>query len=634
MKLRYRAHGSLLNLIIAGCVVVVLVLLPQVSMAQVPVSVLTHHNDNFRTGQNLSETYLTPSGVNTAHFGQLFTQPVDGYVVAEPLYVPNLQINGATHNVVFAVTLHDGVYAFDADSNTGGNASPLWYNSLIDPPNVTTVPIADQGCPANGYTEMGILGTPVIDSTTDTMYLVAKTLENGNYVFRLHALNILTGQEAPGSPVVIQASYTSNGEVVTFTDQHRMQRPALLLSNGVVYIGFGTMGCKADPPSTGWFMAYSASTLQQLGVLDVGPREIAVPGIWMSGDGPAVDSSGNVYLATGDGAFDYNLGGLDYGDTLMKVSLGSGSFDLIDYFTPYDQAELDADDLDLGSSGPVLLPTQPGPNPNLAVIAGKAGEIYLVNQDSLGGYNSAVDQVVQEVPFDASATFVEIYGGATYWNELVYFGAGGYPIEAFALTNGLLSTSPAQKTARNYNISSLFSISADGEENGILWSLEQTYNGVSDTGSILNAFNATNLELLYSSGLNPATHLDFPMVANGKVYVGTQNNLTVFGLLPKIQPTQGNAQTGQVGTELPVALRVAVGNVYTKQGIAGVTVNFSDGGKGGTFSNPNPVTNSAGIAVTTYTLPPTPGTYILGATGKGLVTGYFTEKATAAAVIK
>jgi len=353
-----------------------------------------------------------------------------------------------------------------------------------------------------------------------------------------------------------------------------------------------------------------------------------VPGIWMGGDGPAVDSTGNVYFATGDGMFDYNLGGLDYGDTLMKVSLQNGSFDLIDYFTPYNQSDLDDNDLDLGSSGPVLLPAQPGPNPNLAVIAGKGGEIYLVNQDGLGGYNSAVDQVVQEVPFDENNTFPEIFGGATYWNQFVYFGAGGSPIEAFSLSNGLLSSTPALTTPKNYNISSLFSISANGQQNGILWALQQIYNGSTGTGSYLEAFNASSLTPLYSALLNPSTHLAFPMVANGKVYVGTQNNMTVFGLLPKIQPTLGSGQTGAAGTQLRVALCVAVGNVYTRQGAAGVTVNFSDGGKGGTFSNPSPVTNSQGIALTSYTLPPTAGGVVISVTSKGYVTGYFTETAT------
>jgi len=406
--------------------------LPSSSLAQV--SVLTHHNDNLRTGQNLSETYLTPSVVNATRFGELFAQPLDGMAVAEPLYVPNLLVNGTTHNVVFVVTLHDGVYAFDADNNTGNNAAPLWYTSLIDPPSVTTVPIADQGCVNHNFTEMGILGTPVIDPTTNTMYLVAKTLESGSYVFRLHALNIQTGKESTGGPVPIQASYVSNGDVVTFTEQHRMNRPALLLSNGVVYIEFGTMGCKGAPPSTGWMMAYNASNLQQLAVLDVGPTQRATPGIWMGGDGPSVDSNGNVYLATGDGLFDYDLGGLDYGSTLMKVSLNGDALSLVDYFTPYNQDYLNDNDLDLGSGGLVLLPPQSGPYPNLGVIAGKEGTIYLINQDSLGGYNPAADQVLQEIPFNASET-INLNGGATYWNQNIYFGGvnddHGIPVQMF-----------------------------------------------------------------------------------------------------------------------------------------------------------------------------------------------------------
>lgn len=630
MKSHFRAE----TLIRALCVVLVSLVLSLPSLAQV--SVLTHHNDNSRTGQNLSETYLTPATVNTGHFGELFTQPVDGVVVAEPLYVPNLTINGATHNVVFVVTLHDGVYAFDADSNTGSNASPLWYNSLISPPTVTSVPIADQGCGVDtGYTEMGIMGTPVIDPTTNTMYLIAKTLESGNYVSRLHALNIATGQETFGGPVLIQASYVSDGKTVTFLTQHRMQRPALLLTSGMVYIAFGTMNCKAAPPSTGWLMVYSASTLQQMAVLDVGPAVPAVPGIWMGGDGPAVDSNGNVYVATGDGLFDYNLGGLDYGDTLMKLSLGSSSLDVVDYFTPYNQSYLDVNDLDLGSSGPVLLPTQPGPNPNLAVIGGKGGMIYLINLDSMGEYNSAFDNVVQEVPFNNLES--EIFGGATYWNQFVYFGSGGSPIEAFSLNDGLLSTSPTMTTKGTYTIPSLFSISANGNTNGILWAVAQTYKkGALHTGASLDAFNATNLDPLYISApprdpIDPGFHLTIPMVANGKVYVGTQDSLTVMGLFPEIVANEGNKQTGQVGTELPTPLRAFVKSAYTGALMPGVTVNFSDGGSGGSFSNPSSVTNSKGDVITTYTLPAAPGVYTISASGTGLSTTYWTETATATA---
>lgn len=606
-------------------VVISVVAVPAIR-AQDPV--LTHRNDNSRTGQNLSETYLTPAVVNSTHFGQLFIQPLDGMAVAEPLYVPNLQINGATHNVVFVVTLHDGVYAFDADSNSGSNSAPLWYTSLIDPPNVTTVPIAEQGCVGHNFTEMGILGTPVIDPTSNTMYLVAKTKESGTYVFRLHALNIQTGKEALGGPIRIQASYTSNGDLVTFTEQHRMNRPALLLSNGVIYIEFGTMGCKSAGPSTGWMMAYSASNLQQLGVLDVGPTQSNTPGIWMGGEGASVDGNGDVYVVTGDGAFDYNVGGLDYGSSLLKVDIDSGDISLIDSFTPYNQDYLNENDLDLGSGALVLLPPQSGPYPNLGVLGGKGGVIYLINQDNLGGYNPAVDQVVQEVSFNPNE-LINLDGGATYWNENIYFGGVadgdiGVPVEMFSLSNGMLSTSPVAMTAKTYKFFSLFSISANGANNGILWGVE-----AQNTGSTLNAFNATNLASLFQSPQFDSTlHFVTPMITNGKVYVTTKNSMVVMGLFNQNLITGGNNQTGEAGTALKKPLSVRVTNAYTGAVMPGVTINFSDGGSGGTFGNPQPVTNSNGYAVTTYTLPAQTGVYKITASATGFTTAHFTEKAT------
>jgi outer membrane protein assembly factor BamB len=605
--------------------VVVLLALSASSLAQV--SVVTQHNDNARTGQNLSETDLTPSVVNTKHFGELFAQSVDAMVVGQPLYLPNLQINGGTHNVVFVTTLNNSVYAFDADSNTGSNASPLWFQNFGTP-----VPIAEQGCSFIGFATVGIVGTPVIDPGTGMMYLVAKTKENGNYVHRLHALDVTTGQEKAGGPVVIQASYNSNGNQVTFTDQHHMQRAALLLSDGVLYIPFGTAGCKGYPPSTGWMMAYNANNLQQLAVLDIGPTQDALPGIWMSGFGPAADKSGDVYVATGDGLFNYDVGGLDMGDTLLRLRLGGGVFGVADYFTPYNQADLYTRDLDLGSSGLVVLPHQPGPYPNLALIAGKQGMIYLVNRDNLGQYNPIADMVVQEVPFDPSLE-VPIFGGATYWNNFVYFGSRHFPIESFSLTNGMLSTTPVAKTAASYSTASQFSISAHGKHAGILWGVERVPN----VNSILDAFQATNLKLLYSSSENPtrdplhvASHYVLPTIANGKVYVGTTDNLVVMGLLSKIKPIAGNNQTGLVSTTLPKALKVKVKNIYTGQPMAGVTITFSDGGAGGSFSHPTAVTNDDGVAGTKYTLPAEEGVYQITASNLTFITGHFTETATGA----
>lgn len=607
-------------------VVLASIMVSSLSPAQVPV--LTHHNDNSRTGQNLNETYLSPAVVNVNRFGQLFNQPLDGMAVAEPLYVPNLQIQGTQHNVVFVVTLHDGVYAFDAESNAGNNSLPLWYTSLIHPPDVTTVPIADQGCVGHNFTEMGILGTPVIDPNTQTMYLVAKTKEQGKYLFRLHALNLQTGRENAGSPVAIQGSYTSNGNLVTFSAQHRMNRPALLLSDGVIYIGFGNMGCKGSPPSTGWLTAYTESTLQQLLVLDVGPTQGAIPGIWMSGEGPSVDADGNVYVATGEGLFDYNVGGFDYGDTLMKVKLGGGSFDLLDYFTPYNQGYLTTNDLDLGAGGLILLPPQPGTYPNLGVIAGKEGVIYLMNLDNLGGYNPVIDQVVQEVPFNPTVD-IQLKGGYAYWNQNIYLGGigkggDGIPVEMFSLSNGLLSTSPVATTAKSYAFFSLLSISAHGAENGILWGVQQK-----STGSTLNAFDATNLASLYMSPqFDQTLHFVTPMIANGRVYVTTKDGLVVMGLLDETLIAGGNQQAGEVGKTLAKPLSVRVVNPYTGVAVPGITVNFSDGGKGGSFSNPSPVTNSQGYAITTYTLPADDGIYKITATNAGLTKATFTETAT------
>jgi len=182
---------------------------PTAGSVQCPLCMVTQHNDNFRTGQNINETILTPANVNSTQFGKLFAYNVDGFIVGQPLYLPNVSIPGAgTHNVVYVATQHDSVYAFDGDNNFGNNAAPLWQVSFINPAaGVSTVPIADQGCGVTTkFTEIGITGTPVVDPVTGTIYLLAKTKENGSYVHRLHALDVTTGQEKFGGPVVITAS--------------------------------------------------------------------------------------------------------------------------------------------------------------------------------------------------------------------------------------------------------------------------------------------------------------------------------------------------------------------------------------------------------------------------------------------
>jgi hypothetical protein len=313
---------------------------------------LTGRGDNSRTGTNSNEPYLTPANVNSAQFGKLFAYNVDGYVVAQPLYVPQVSIPGqGTHNVVYVATQHDSVYAFDAD--TLGTGTPLWSVSFINPgQGITTVPISDQGCAAvTAYTEVGVMGTPTIDASTGTFYVDAKTKEvvNGvtSYVHRLHALDITTGDEKFGGPVVISASVQGASGEVDFIPLPQQQRPGLLLSNGTVYLGFGSNGC--DTNAQGWVMAYNASTLEQVGVFSTAPGEPWGGSVWQAGVGVALDANGNVFFASANGVFDENIGGSDISDSVIQLSLGANGLSLTDYFTPFDQLNMGQHDLDLGS---------------------------------------------------------------------------------------------------------------------------------------------------------------------------------------------------------------------------------------------------------------------------------------------
>lgn len=305
------------------------------------VSVLTQAYDNARDGQNTNETILATSNVNPTQFGKLFTQALDGFETGQPLYVPNVYIasTGSMHNVVYVATQHDSVYAFDADSNSGVNASPLWHVNFLDPAHgITTVPVADEGCGVTGYSEFGIQGTPAIDLSTNAIYVLAITKENGKYVHRLHALDLGTGAELFGGPVTISGSVTISGQTYTFVDRYQMQRPGLLIQNGIVYIAFGSPGCNILS-EMGWVMAYDDGTLQQVGVFNDSPGVMA-SAIWMSGAGPAGDGRGNIYFSSGDGLYDVNLGGDHYGDSIVKLTQTGTTLPQTDYFTPYNQLYL------------------------------------------------------------------------------------------------------------------------------------------------------------------------------------------------------------------------------------------------------------------------------------------------------
>ena len=390
--------------------------------------VATYHNDNARTGQNIIETVLTPGNVNAAHFGKLYSFPVDGSVYAQPLYLPQVAMPGnGIHNVVMVATQHDSVYAFDADSPT---PAPLWQVSFLNPDaGITTLSPTDVNA-SDILPEIGITSTPVIDVASNTLYVVAATKENGAFYHRLHALDMTSGAEKFGGPRIIQASYPGtaqdgNDGVLSFSSRFQLQRAALLLSKGKVFIAFAS---NADSGLYhGWVVAYDAVTMKQAGAWVSTPNGYQ-GGIWMSGCGISADADGNLYLSIANGPFDAygEQPGANFSDSIVKLKSGTHGLTLADFFTPFSQAKMAQDDLDLGSSGVVLLPDQPGPYPHLAITSGKNGHIYLLNRDNFGGYNAGVKgnpQIVQEL----SGQLRQQMGTPAYWNGRLYFGAGISP---------------------------------------------------------------------------------------------------------------------------------------------------------------------------------------------------------------
>jgi hypothetical protein len=504
---------------------------------------MTYHNDAMRSGQDLNETVLTPSNVNSSTFGKLFSYSLDGLTFASPLYVQNVSISGqGFHNIAIVATEHDSVYAFDAD---GRSSSALWHVNFTNPAaGVTTVPASDTGETGDIPNEIGITGTPAIDPTTGTIYVVAATKEvsgsTTNYVQRLHALDLTTGAEKFGGPVVIQASVPgtgngSSGGILPFDSLHENQRTGGLLANGVVYFGFSSHG--DIEPFHGWVLGYNASTLQPVMAYCDTPNG-KNGGVWMNGDGVATDSTGSLYFISGDGTMDANTGGSDYGDSFIRLS-PSGTVQ--DYFSPSVQGTLSSQNLDLGSGGVLLLPDQGGAHPHEMVSAGKNGTIYLVDRDQMGGFNSGGDQIVQSlVNIFPNNSGIEggNFSSPVYWNGSVYFAPVALPVQAFALMNGLLSTSPTSQTSQSYGgRGGTMSISANGTNNGILWTLQTGGSGVP---GILHAYDATNIstELYNSNQAGTRDALDewdkftVPVVANGEVFVTSTSQLTIYGLLP------------------------------------------------------------------------------------------------------
>ncbi|HEX9110313.1 MAG TPA: Ig-like domain-containing protein [Terriglobales bacterium] len=588
-----------------------------VSVSRGQEAFVTGRSDNQRTGANVTETLLAPSNVNKNRFGRLFSRSIDYQALAQPLYVPNVSIPGlGTHNVVYVATMADSVYAFDADSNQGANAAPLWQVNFTDPASgITTASVATATLPcANtesggpGFIQEGIVSTPVIDSATGTLYVVAKTLENGTVRHRLHALDITTGHEKFGGPALIAATSISNaGHKTVFNSLHQKNRPGLLLLNGVIYIGFGSNYC--NDANSGWVLSYSAATLSQLAVFNTSPDH-GLTSIWHTGNGLAADEAGNIFVETAESgfAFDVPSGGQTFCNSVVKLA---PNLTVADYFTPWSVAFLNNHDLDLSSTGTLVLPDQAGPFPHELIAGGKQGFIYVLNRDHMGMFSPNDSQVLQEFPLIPGSTNTTIrdvlMSSPAYWNNTVYFAPIGSPILAFPLSGGLLGT---PLTTIKYPAGHSPSISANGNTNGILWDINAAQ---------LLAFDAVSLQLLYTTSqaaggrdtLPPLGHFATQTVANGRVYVATRTTLEVYGLFPLLALASGANQSATVFTALPAPIRVQISNPYAAVGIPGVSVAFSDGGKGGSFNPPSAVTDSNGFASTTYTVPKKSGTYTL-----------------------
>jgi len=505
-----------------------------VTISTSSVDVVTYHNDVARTGQNTGETTLTPTNVNEATFGKIGFLSTDGLVDAQPLYLSQLNIpSQGVHNVVYVVSENDTVYAFDADTG-----ATLWQVSVLGSGESAS---DNRGC-GQVSPIIGITSTPVIDRAHGVMYVVAMSKNGSTYFQRIHALDITSGAEMFGGPVTVQATFPgtgagSSGGNVIFDPKQYKERAALLLLNGTLYTTWASH-CD-DGPYTGWVMAYNASTLAQTAVLNLTPNGND-GAIWMAGAGPAADSSSNIYVLVGNGTFDTTLNGSgfpengDYGNGFVKISTSSG-LSVADYFTMSNTTSESNGDVDLGSGGCMVLPDVTD-NSNqvhhLAVGAGKDANIYVVNRDSMGKFNSSSNNIYQQL----SGLGGGVWSMPAYFNNAVYYGAVGDHIKAFTISNAKLSTSPAGQTSNTYGYPGATpSISANGTANGIVWIVENS------SPATLHAFDATNLATeLYNSNQASSGRDHFgsgnkfmtPTIVDGKVFVGTPTGVAVFGLLP------------------------------------------------------------------------------------------------------
>ncbi len=515
--------------------------------------IYTFHNDLPRTGQNLQEYALTAANVGSG-FGKRWSCAVDGDVYAQPLYVANLAIAGGTHNVLFVATQHDSLYAFDADDP---GCATYWHVNFLGA-GVTSIPAGDYGAGCNDIpTEIGITGTPVIGTTPQVLYVVAATKESGGYVQRLHALSLATGAEQANSPVAIQASVPINaGGSVTFSPLWQNQRAGLAFSGGGVFIAWSSH-CDLNTWH-GWLIRYDATTLAPTAVFNSTPNG-QEGGIWMSGGAPAVDPSGSLYVTTGNGSFDdsnnvlpplapnndFSMSFLKFDPTTLTVG---------DFYTPSNESLWSSEDWDISSSGITILPDGIGPtgHPNLLVGSDKQSHLWLIDRSAMGQFNKAADNTVQylTLPNASDCGDACVYATPAYHNGTVYISYGYGPLLALPLANGLFNANaqaiaiPSSLSTELYEFPSPSpSISASPAGNALVWVLDNSlYQGNANApagAAILRAYDAGNLgTTLYSSATlgadaaGNAVKFTVPVIANGHVYVGGREQVTVYGLAP------------------------------------------------------------------------------------------------------
>jgi hypothetical protein len=611
---------------------------PAALLAQV--DVLTNRYDGARSGANLNEATLTTANVNVDKFGKLYSYPVDGAVYAEPLYVSGVVVNGARRNVLYVATMNDKAYAFDADS---ASTAPLWMTDFTNPAQkVTAVPILDIASGGNIWGNVGIESTPVIDRAAETIYLVARTKENGAYLQRLHALDITTGLERDGSPVTIigsvagtalDSSVGPGGQVITFNPKLEQQRAALALSNGVVLVSW--CGHEDKPPYHGWIMGFDATTLARVGIFAVTP-DVYGGGVWQGGRAPTLDKDGNAYFATGNSVWD---GTRNFGDSLLKFGVSRAGLTLPGYFTPSNEHILNVNDDDLSGSGFTLLPASE-PGLKLLLGGGKEGVLYLLDGDNLGGkddVNPVDGQVLQKIPVNGG----HIMGGPVFWNSaiagmLVYNWSEDDVLVAYQVSNDRLIT-PAylQGAVRSpEHPGGSLTVSANGSASGtgIVWASIPTIRADAKhklTAGILRAFHADTLQEIWTSDLNAerdrvGTLIKFvpPLVVNGKVYMATHDNaVAVYGLLPpdfSVSVAPAKAQIAPAGSgTLSVGIRAqgpfgAPVALSASGAPAGVTVSFSPSSVigGGTATMTVALGPSASASPFTLTVAATSGSLV------------------------